>query len=87
MSRQYDDEKRGVLFRNEKKDSEKHPDYRGFMQIEGVEYRLAAWVRESAKGTKYMSLSATPPEDHAPQAELKPQRQPVTVPDDDGLPF
>jgi len=50
LSRQYDDEKRGVLFRNEKKDSEKHPDYRGFMQIEGVEYRLAANARAKTGG-------------------------------------
>jgi uncharacterized protein (DUF736 family) len=52
----YDNEKRGVLFRNEKK-SEKHPDYSGSATIEGVEYFMDAWLKESESGRKFMSFS------------------------------
>jgi hypothetical protein len=56
MSQEYDNEKRGVLFKNDHKESEKHPDYKGSCEIEGVEYWVAAWVKEGRKG-KFMSMS------------------------------
>lgn len=53
---EYDDTNRGVLFKNDKKGNEKAPDYTGKMNVGGKEMRLAAWIREGAKG-KFMSLS------------------------------
>lgn len=50
----------GALFKNHEKESETHADYRGSIKIGGVEYWLNAWIKESKKGTKYMSLSAKP---------------------------
>ena len=88
-NQQYDDELRGVLFRSQKK-ADNHPDMHGFVTINGVEYKLAGWSRTSGKGTKYLSLKVTPPEDQqqAFQAQQQPQRQAVPVPDDDDpLPF
>ena len=58
MSEQeYDNEKRGVLFRNEEKQKETSPDFKGSVTVEGVEYWLSAWVQQSRKGRKYFSLS------------------------------
>jgi uncharacterized protein (DUF736 family) len=50
----------GVLFKNEKKDSPKHPDYKGNMLLGGQEYWLSAWINEvrsgERAGEKYMSI-------------------------------
>lgn len=48
----------GALFKNNDKQSENQPDYRGSIVIKGQEYWLSSWLKTSAKGTKYMSLSA-----------------------------
>jgi hypothetical protein len=45
----------GVLFKNARKDTEKHPDYSGSLTVNGQDYWLNAWVNEGAKG-KYFSL-------------------------------
>lgn len=54
----YDNTNRGVLFRNDCKESDKHPDYKGSITLEdGIEYYLDAWLNESQRtGRKYMSL-------------------------------
>ena len=46
----------GALFKNERKETEKHPDYRGEVTVAGEEYYISAWVTKSKKGTTYMSL-------------------------------
>ena len=51
----------GVLFKNNKKESDKHADYNGSIMVDGVEYWLNAWIKEGAKG-KFMSLSVKPKE-------------------------
>jgi hypothetical protein len=47
---EYDNTNRGVLFRNENKKSEKHPDYAGSMDVGGVDHYISAWVKESKQG-------------------------------------
>ena len=47
---------RGSLFRNDRKEKESHPDYKGDAVIDGVDYWLSAWVNEGKKG-KYFSFS------------------------------
>jgi len=62
---EYNNELKGVLFRNDKKQSDKHPDYKGSMQVAGVEYWLSAWINERKDGKgKYMSLSLQSKEEH-----------------------
>jgi len=59
----YDNDMKGVLFKNDRKESEKHADYRGQCEIQGVEMWVSAWVRTSTKdGRKFMSLSFEPKE-------------------------
>ena len=58
----FDNEKRGVLFRNNDKQTDRSPDYSGRITVEGVEYQLAGWLTESAKGLKYLSIKARIPE-------------------------
>mgnify|MGYP000205923890 CR=1 FL=1 len=47
----------GSLFRNDKKQTEKQPDYNGTVKVDGKDYKLAAWIKESKSGQKYFSLS------------------------------
>lgn len=54
---EYDDELRGVLFPEHNKKHDKSPDFTGKVQVEGVEYRLAAWKRTSGSGRGFLSLS------------------------------
>lgn len=49
----------GALFRNNDKEKETHPDYKGSITVNGEDYWISAWLNESKKGTKYMSLSVT----------------------------
>jgi uncharacterized protein (DUF736 family) len=51
----------GSLFKNDKKEADTHPDYKGSGLIEGVgEVWLDAWINTSNSGTKYMSLKFKP---------------------------
>ena len=64
----YDNTNSGALFKNDKKETEKHPDYKGSVNVGGTEYWLSAWIKTSKQGTKFMSLSVKP-RDEAPQRQ------------------
>ena len=78
---QYDNTNSGVLFRNEKKQTEKHPDFTGSINSDGREFFLSAWVNETKDGRKYFKLSLSP-KDEKPS---KPAQQ-QSIPDED-IPF
>lgn len=64
---EYDNRNRGALFKNDRKaPGTKQPDYRGTIDVDGVEYELAGWVRESKKGVKFLSLSVKPGDARGP---------------------
>jgi hypothetical protein len=52
-------ENSGILFRNDRKEDERHPDYKGSATIAGVEYELAGWIKQGAKA-KFLSLAVKP---------------------------
>jgi len=56
----YDNTNRGALFKNEDKQSDKHADYRGNINVGGQEFWLDAWIKKSKGGKTYMSLSCKP---------------------------
>lgn len=94
---QYDNTNRGALFRNDKQGNEKRPDYRGSLNVDGVEFKLSAWIRDKKDGSgKFMSLSIEPKEQQ-PQtitehhrakanAYVRPQDDPDCDPDE-SIPF
>lgn len=86
---QFDNNMRGVLFKNdEKRPDKKDPDYQGQAEIEGVEYWLSAWIQESKKGNKFMSLRFNPKEERVQRKELEklPSSTPTPAFNDD-IPF
>ncbi len=83
----------GVLFRNNKATTDKHPTHTGSINIDGVEYWLSAWVKEGAKG-KFFSFAVKPKEerqapkqDKAGQWKAGAQKQKPETFDDDDVPF
>ena len=79
----YDNTNRGVLFRNDKRETDNHPEYTGKIDVNGTEYRLAAWVKESSKdGKKFFSLAVS-----EFQKKAEPETAPETEDFDDDIPF
>ena len=54
---EYDNNNRGSLFKNDRKDDAKFPDYKGSINVDGTDYWLSAWIKISKDGNKFMSLS------------------------------
>ena len=81
----YDNNNTGALFKNDKK-TPKHPDYNGTCEINGVEMWISAWLKRSAAGNTFMSLSFNPKEVQANKSQ--PSQAPVNNFDEDGdIPF
>lgn len=74
----------GALFRNEDKETEQHPDYKGSIKVNGQEFWLSAWIKESKAGNKYMSLSAQPKNGRTQQVRSGRQQERDF---DDDIPF
>jgi hypothetical protein len=52
----YDNTNTFVLFKNDKGDNPKRPDYTGNANVDGIEFRISGWIREGANG-KFISGS------------------------------
>ena len=77
----YDNTDSGALFKNDKKETEKHPDYKGSLNVKGTDYWINAWIKEAKSGIKYMSLSVQPKEKNYEDSI------PENTPPDDSHPF
>lgn len=58
----YDNEMRGALFpedRSRYNNPSGAPSYTGYVQIDGVRYRLACWPRTTKSGGKMLSIAVS----------------------------
>ena len=53
----YDNTNRGVLFINDRKATANHPDRTGSINVDGKEYFLDGWIKQSKEGKQFLSLS------------------------------
>jgi uncharacterized protein (DUF736 family) len=82
---EYDNSNRGSLFKNDRKDDAKFPDYKGSINVDGTDYWLSAWIKVSKDGNKFMSLSVKNKNADASMQPKKKVKQEEF--DDSDLPF
>lgn len=68
----YDNTNRGVLFDNDRKETDSHPDMTGSINIDGVDHWFSGWWKNGSKG-EFLSLSIGKPKDQ--QQGQAPRRQ------------
>jgi hypothetical protein len=75
---EYDNTNRGVLFKNNKDGNDRKPDYKGSLNVGGVEYSIVAWLQQKKNGTgKFMSLKVEKREQQMQPQERKPAPAPA----------
>ena len=84
----------GSLFRNNRKETENHPDYTGSGRIDGHDVWVSAWLKDKKDGGKYFSLSfkrkdgtAARPDDSARTFEREAKKHFPDATLDDEVPF
>lgn len=63
QSKQFDNTNSGMLRRNDKSGPDanpKWPDYKGVINIDGVDFWLSGWLRRDKSDRPYMSLAVQP---------------------------
>lgn len=71
----------GSIFVNDKKTKDNQPDRRGSCKIDGVEYWISGWLKDT-NGKKWMSLSFTKKEEQQGS-----QAKSESAASDDEIPF
>ena len=80
---QYDESNRGSIWKNDRKEKPTHPDFKGTLNVDGVEYWVSAWKRKPDANPKAPALtfSVQPKEQQAPEPDPEPESF------DDDIPF
>jgi hypothetical protein len=83
----FDNELTGILSRNDRKEKDTHPDFKGNATINGVDYWIDAWVQErkDGSGRKFFKLKFKA-KDQAQAGAGKPRAQADEEMSDD-IPF
>jgi hypothetical protein len=72
----YDNTNRGAFFKNDKKETEKHPDFTGSLNVEGKEFWVSGWKRRPDQSDKAPALSFTvKAKDGSTAQQAKPTQQ------------
>ena len=82
----YDDTNRGSIWKNEKKETDKHPDFTGSLNVDGTDYWVSAWRRKEGASDRAPALSF---QIKKKDGKAPPSRKPEMAgrSDDSGIPF
>ena len=81
----YDNSNSGIISKNDRKQTDKHPDYTGTINVNGVPHYLSGWIKQRNDGTgSFLSLQIKPKEER--QAPAKQAKTPA-FDDDNDPPF
>jgi uncharacterized protein (DUF736 family) len=53
----FDNTNRGAVFKNDRKEGENDPDFKGTLNVAGVDHWVNGWRKTSKSGVKFLSLS------------------------------
>lgn len=83
----YDNTNRWTLDKNSRKEKDTHPDYKGSLNVNGVDYWIDGWIQDGANG-KFISGSLKP-KDSAQNGQPQSRPQPAAFDTDlnDDIPF
>lgn len=92
---EHDNRNRGALWGNKEKKQPNHPDFKGSLNVDGVEYWVSGWRRKEGDNPKSPALRLSiQPKDDRPQRSLGGKGRPAnpdnfTADDMDGdrIPF
>lgn len=85
---QYDNTNKGIISKNTRKESENHPDIKGQINVDGVEYWLDGWLKQKNDGSgSFYSLSVKPKNAPAAAKPAKPAPASGGFDDMDSIPF
>lgn len=84
----HDNDMEFAIWKNDKRETDKHPHFRGQAKINGVEYWVSAWKREEGANPKAPALKGklTPKDAPRPDTQGGPPAQDEGGVDDD-IPF
>ena len=54
---EYDNTNRGSIWKNDKKETDKHPDFTGSLNVNGEDFWVSAWKRKADANPKAPALS------------------------------
>ena len=96
---EYDQTNRGQIWKNDRKDTDSHPDFTGWLNVEGKEYWVSAWKRKEGAAAKAPALSFSikakiePVQKSISERAMAARRDPISsgkiniIPDDEEIPF
>jgi len=71
---EFDNTNRGAIWKNDDKQSDNHPDFKGSLNVGGVEYWVSAWKRKEGASAKAPALSfQIKPKDEQPRQTISQQ--------------
>ena len=80
---EYDRTNTGIISKNDRKEKDTHPDIRGDLNVEGVDYWISGWQKKRKDGSgSFYSLSVKRKDDK-PAPAKQPQRASFDDTDDD----
>ena len=84
----YDNTNRGAAWKNDRKQSDTHPDATGSINVEGVEYFLDVWYKKKDANEKAPLFSIKVKRKDKQPEQSATEAPPVAAPDfDDAIPF